>query len=524
MTQPTAHSAGIWKKATRPQNLVLLIFAPFFFLAIAHVVFLIRAVGVPNDTTYPEAASVYSFLTTLHTGNLYADPFQPPLNIQTYGPFFYLVGAVLAKMAHGNSMRTTELARLASLFSFLGSVALLGFLCLKLEGRKMQAAIVMVLGLACAYAVPISASARPDALSIFFIVAALTVYCQANGRTQFFLWAGVLGSLSILTKQSTAPVFFALLIDTLIAMKFRNTFALIAGSIPVPAVLLSSLWLRHEPFAANFSALGHAVYSWPDAIPSAIACLRINQIAIILIFIALLGIRLDWRKEKYRPILLAALFALLSSVFALANIGGAGNYMMLPWLLAVLFVPSGLVRIEQWTRHSAAVPLAFTLLGTFLVIHQRDLLPLKLPLSLDTEGLDKLNMLSNSAYLEIHSRQPELLDPNFYDQLAIRKAFSFSPVLARIDAEQYDLILIVGEDTKAGADFVVANFRGSSHWGGDTVAEMNSHYRPLCEVPGNLALVPKDRAGAPQAAVIARIFRQPCNPTSRTLKIAPGAR
>ena len=524
MTQPTAHSAGIWKKATRPENLVLLIFVPFLFLAITHVVFLIRAVGARNDTTYPEAASVYSFLTTLRTGNLYADPFQPPLNIQTYGPVFYLVGAVLAKIAHGDSMLTTELARLASLFSFLGSVALLGFLCLKLEGRRVQAAIVMVLCLACAYAVPISASARPDALSIFFIVAALTVYCQAGGRAQFFLWAGVLGSLSILTKQSTAPVFFALLVDTLIAMKFRNTLALIAGSIPVPAVLLSSLWLRHEPFAANFSALGHARYNWHGAIVTTIASVRTNQIAIILVFIAVLGVRLDWRKEKYRPILLTALFALLSSVFALANIGGAGNYMMLPWLLAALCVPSGLMQIQQWTRHSAAVPLALTLLGTFSVIHQRNLLLVKLPLSLDTDGLDKFTMLSNSAYIEMRSREPQLLDANFYNQLSLRNAFSFTPVLQKIDAEQYDLILIGGDDGKTDTDFVIMNFRGSSYWGADTVEAMKSHYRLLCEVPGNLALVPKDRAGAPQAADIARIFRQPCNPASRTLKIAPGAR
>jgi hypothetical protein len=71
---------------------------------------------------------------------------------------------------------------------------------------------------------------------------------------------------------------------------------------------------------------------------------------------------------------------------------------------------------------------------------------------------------------------------------------------------------------------VIVNFRGSSFWGADTVKEMISHYQPLCEVPEFLALVPKDRAGVPGDADVARIFRQPCYPTNRTPKIAPGAR
>jgi hypothetical protein len=524
MTEIGSNVADSRKKEKLSNLLVLSIFLPFLFLALVHVVFLIRLVGVRNDTTYPEAASLYSFLTTLHTGNLYADPFQLPLNIQTYGPAFYFVGAILAKIAHGDPMMTAELARMVSLFSFFASVALLGFLCFRLEGRRMQTAIVVILGLACAWAVPACASARADALSIFLILGALTVYCEARGRSRLIFWAGILGTLSCLTKQSTAPVLVALFIDTLIAMRFRNTIALILGSVPVPAMVLSALWLRHEQFNANFFALGHAVYSWPGAFHTTIDLLRTNQVAIVPILIALVGIGLSWRKEKYRAILLASAIAFLSSVAALANIGGAGNYMMLPWLLVILFVPPSLVLFEQWTRRTAVVPLGLLLVGVLLVIHQRNLLPAKLPIDLDTDGVSKFNMLSNSSYIEMHSREPQLLDANFYNQLALGKAFSFAPILGKIDREHYDLILIGGEDGEATSDFVVEHYRGSSYWGADTVEEMRRHYRPLCEVPDYLALVPRDRSDVPEEGDIARIFRQPCHRTERMPQLAAGVR
>jgi len=68
------HTRWHLEEGTRPQNLVLLIFAPFFFLAIAHVVS-DSSSRVPNDTTYPERQRL-SFLTTC-TQKPVCDPFQP---------------------------------------------------------------------------------------------------------------------------------------------------------------------------------------------------------------------------------------------------------------------------------------------------------------------------------------------------------------------------------------------------------------------------------------------------------------
>jgi hypothetical protein len=209
---------------------------------------------------------------------------------------------------------------------------------------------------------------------------------------------------------------------------------------------------------------------------------------------------------------------------ALANTAGAANYLILPWLLTILLVPAGLVRLEEWTRRSVLIPLALTLLGGLSLIHQRNLLMRKSPGDLDTYNVDTLTMLSGSPYLEIRSRQPQLLDPLFYRQLAAQNLWSFAPIIQRIDDEQYDLILVSGDDTKTDSDYWVKSIRGVSGWGPDTLGAMADHYRALCEIPDFLALIPRDRPVRVLDEDIARIYKQPCRASSRTPRMEPGAR
>jgi hypothetical protein len=325
-----------------------------------------------------------------------------------------------------------------------------------------------------------------------------------------------------LTKQSTAPVLFALAIDCLVTRRFRDIAALIAGSIPVPALVLSALWFRHEEFLPNFLAVGHAIYSWPGAVVTAVDLMRTNQIAVLPISVGLLGAGFNWRKEKYRAILLAGVFAWVANLAALANTGGSANYLILPWLLTVLLVPAGLAEIETWAKRSLLIPLGLTLLGGFLLIHQRNLLPWKVPDDLDTFNVDKMNVLSDLAYLELHSRQPQLLDPLFYNHLSLQKAWSIAPILRQLDDEEFDLIVINGDDGQTDSEFLVNGYRGTARWGAGALGEMASHYRALCEVPGLIALVPRDRSVAVQEMDIARIFQQPCHATQRMPQLAPG--
>jgi hypothetical protein len=158
-----------------------------------------------------------------------------------------------------------------------------------------------------------------------------------------------------------------------------------------------------------------------------------------------------------------------------------------------------------------------------ILIHQKGVLVRQPVHDLDASSVSRLKMLTvNNAYLELRSSQPQLLDTYFYHQLAMQKGWSIAPVTRKIDGEEYDLILLGGEDGASDSEYLIAGYRGTSFLGEDSLSEIRSHYRNLCEVQNFLALVPKDRPGTLHAMDIARIFGQPCQATSRLPKVQPG--
>jgi hypothetical protein len=55
-----------------------------------------------------------------------------------------------------------------------------------------------------------------------------------------------------------------------------------------------------------------------------------------------------------------------------------------------------------------------------------------------------MKMPSDLPYLEMHSLQPELLDPYYYNMLSSQGMWSAQPIIHQIAGEDYDVILIGG--------------------------------------------------------------------------------
>jgi hypothetical protein len=502
-----------------------MIFTPFLILTVIFMRISLETIYLRNDVNGLEGSNVYAFLTAFQTGKLYHPPFGYPWNEQLYGPVFYLIGTGFATIAHGDPDLTTRLWRLLSFLSYIASAGAVGFISWKLEGIMCWAAVSFVLSLASAWALSFSVMVRPDELSILLILAALALYQVSKGKARGIFWVGVLGSVSCLTKQNTAFVLFAMTIDTLIARRFRDTATLILGCLPIPALILSTLWFLHEPFLANFLALrSEIVGGMTDAFSTFVIYARTNEIAVIALSVALLGAGISWKKERYRAILLAGGFVWLSALAALENPGGYSNYLILPWMISVLLVPAGLVRIDAWTRRTVLIPLVLTLLCGFLLIHQWNLLPTTSAANLDTSNVNKIKMLSDLSYLEARSRDPQLLDPYYYHVIYLQNLWSPAPIVEQIDNQEYDLLLIGGDDMPAESKFLVRSYRRFSTWGAEMIVPIMSHYRALCEASGYMALVPRDRASNVQVNDLSRILQQPCQVTDHTLQLAPGAR
>jgi len=503
-------------------RLTLLIALPSAIQACVFAKMLLYFVTVHNEGAYPESIGVYGFVTAFHTHRFYQPPFGFPWIAQIFGPLFVMLGTFFARMFHGDPTSLTVFVRALSFASLLGSIVIVGWLGFRLEGNKTWAAAAAILGLGCFWLVPIAASVRPDLPAIFLIIAALAIYELGKERPWFLFLAGVLGAASFLTKQNTAPILLALLIDRLWARRFRGACIFIAGGLSVAIPILGILWLRHEPFLANFTVITFAIYDWPSVPSTLVNFLRVNQMALLSMFIGLLGAACTWRNPKYRASLLATVLAWVSNVAALANVGGGVNYFILPWLLIFLFVPAGLMQLERWAQRRLWIPVALFLLAASVVIHQRSLLRIKLPAGLTLDGVGELTVLGDNPYLELRSRQPQLMDPYTYNELSRRGVWSDAGVRAKIDAEDYDLLWLGGGNAKADSGFDVASFRGNSFWGADLLREMGLHYRALCETEDHLAMAPRDRTSSIDSEKIEEIFHQPCSATNRLPEVAPG--
>ena len=520
---PRKGTSGVPGRARRAGWSVLLVALPPLAQAVFFLKLLLEYTVVRNQASQPEGAGVFAFLTSFRLHRFYGPPLSFPWNAQVFGPLYYEIGTFAARACHGEPTPTTILMRSVSFASLLGSLAIVGYLSWRLERRKLWAAIAVIFALDCSWLVPFAAASRPDTPSIFLALAGLLLYETAEtGHWPFYL-SGALCACAILTKQTMAAVPLAMAIDCLWARKLSRAATLVAGGATAAVVILLPLWLRHEPFLANLLVPERAVPArdW-GSIPGMLGvCLRMNAIAWIGIFFALLGAALSWREGKYRRVLLLAVIAWLSSAALLVNLGGNYNYLILPWFATVLLVPAGLKRLERSAVQPLLISFAIFLFGALIVFLQKALF--LHPRSLSPGPVAKLEMLTDNSYLELRSRDPQLLDPFVYNQLSQQGAWSDASIRHKIDAEGYDLLLIGGGDGTTGTEFFAASFRGMSVWGAALLREMSLHYRPLCETSSYLALVPMNRTAPLDSNDVAGIFREPCVVTSRTPMLEPGS-
>jgi hypothetical protein len=507
-------------------GLVALIALPSAIQAVFYLGMQLRLIPTQNDVFFPEGSSVYAFLDALQTHRLYQSPFDFPWNAQLYGPLFYVVGTFVAWLCHGAPTAVTIAMRLFSFASYLGSVIVAGLLCWRLEKQKLWAITAVILGLGCFWLVGATIMVRADVPSILLALAALAVYNAAGPKPWPLFAAGALAVMSFLMKQTSGPVLLALAIDSLIGAvqtrKVKPTAALAAGAAGAGVLILAPLWLRHEPFLANFLSTGSLERSWAEVPGVMIAWVRVSQISVVAFFLALVGALFTWKEPRYRSVLLATALTWLSVLPVAAHRGSGSNPMILPWFLTMLFLPAGLIKLEQWSVRLPWASVALLLLAALIVVRQRPLLTYPYPHAVDPGPVASLTLLSGHPYLELRSRSPQFLDPSIYNVWSRLKVWSDVPMRRNVDDEVYDLILLQGADGSSGSDFLVSGYRGMSGWGADVLAEMGLHYRAVCETSEILALAPLDRPSPVSSAVVSEIYGEPCRETHRLPQVAPG--
>ena len=126
--------------------------------------------------------------------------------------------------------------------------------------------------------------------------------------------------------------------------------------------------------------------------------------------------------------------------------------------------------------------------------------------------------------MNVHGREPNLLDPFGAHVLELTGHWDSSPVLAGLDRGDYDLIIL----TRVSFHHTIPSFRGVSYFSPAEIRTIDDKYEVLCSTLESMVLKPRGREVAATPQKFSQMFNAPCGTGLRRvpmdLKLATDAR
>jgi hypothetical protein len=184
-----------------------LILLPLLAVTIVNVLYLWRQTTNPGDTNNPESLAVHWILKASRSEAIYTDFRNPPYNLTSYGPVYYLTIGKLTKWFQWSSDSIFINGRRFILFCSLLIAFLIGWRIRDETKNAMLALIGICFFLSSYILFPIATTCRPDLLAALFSLSGLLVFLKAPTRTSGVI-AILLFVAAYFTKQSyiSAPI------------------------------------------------------------------------------------------------------------------------------------------------------------------------------------------------------------------------------------------------------------------------------------------------------------------------------
>ena len=138
--------------------------------------------------------------------------------------------------------------------------------------------------------------------------------------------------------------------------------------------------------------------------------------------------------------------------------------------------------------------------------------------------LRPFRVLSDLTTLNLHGRDPNLLDPFGAHVLELTGHWDSTPIVENLKRGDYDLIIL----TRTNYLHTVASFRGVSYFSPDEVRIINERYEVLCSTLSSMVFRPRGRDVPVTPEMVGSLFNQRCGIGYRRfpmdLKLAPNTR
>ena len=486
-----------------------------------------------RDLIYPESAGIELARWTARDGRVFPHFQHSPYTPAIYGPLFYLALAAVEKLLRGHFFSLLLAARGASLAAFYGLAALV-YVFSRRRGHGFFAALLAALALLAAS--DFSAwmvSARPDLPALFFTIFGLLLAAGISARTAAaadvakrddrrwpLVLAGSCCAAAWLLKQSFAAAPLAALIWLLRRGRRRDAGWFLAACAALPALFLTTLILRGEPALHELLLLRHSLMQPRQGLHILLAHLARPGNLALFILGALGALHVAFGRRE--PALNAARGQLLMIYFLLAwtlpvwplmQCGGGANYLLEGWTACALLAPDGLAALTHaWAKiapRSRMLILALLVYYTGWILLPRYRRPSYLQYMRNYGNLRPLRrwrVFSSDAYLTVHGRRPELLDPDLAHILSLTGHFDDAPIVARLRRQSYGLLFLGNWHGALPA------YRGISYYSRAEIRAIRRHYSMLCATKGITVWLPRGRPALLHTSTAGEILNQRCVP------------
>ena len=481
------------------------------FCAIGSVLTVIGAAKIipsRGETTGTESVNPYVSILAVQTGHLYQPLSSPPYAPQAFGPLFYVVGAGIARLAHSDIDATFRLGRAMVVLSLLLCAVAVWLISRQLQFTNTVSALTAMTFLAQPFFARWSGTMRPDVPALLAMLLALlfAVRIQEMGIKASLL-AGSLIGLGFLVKQSAAAAGLSIALVYLFNGRYKQIVVLVLSAAAPVVIAFAFLMWRHEPFLDHFLAAGHTTWSLAGAAAWLAEGHLSRPTAILYYAIGAVGfLRAITAGEQGQMLAAFAAVNVFAGFALIPQLGGAANYFLPGFAGCALLLPFAIRTFEENVRAPRAI--AVLLILTFLAavldcaagfyVLPRSSAGTYIP----PGSLSSFKVLSDDPYLELHTRDPELIDPFTIHSLELQGRWNPSGVVANVQAGVYDLVIL-------GSGRVIKDYRGIAFFGPAIVDALNENYEVLCGIGNALVLKPRSREIAASPEMLGRILG-PC--------------
>jgi hypothetical protein len=482
----------------------------------------------PWENTYFESPQTYAAIYGAQTGKLYIPMSEPPYTLQAYAPLYYAIDVCVARLAHLNVDLFILYARLISYAAFFLCGLLVYLVCRTAAIPMVHSILAALMMMGQPDFLGWNVTPRPDML--FILAMMLSLYCAM--RWEDHTWrgyglAGLFAGIAFLIKQPGLAVAGAIFAALIFQKQFKKAAVLTISTIAPVALTFCILYWRQDPFLQQITFVGKSIWSVADTVHLA----HDHLLAGYWIVPAGIGVLGFWQAIKLgsKPKMIAsfALVNLLMGFATLPQIGGYVNYLLPGLVGCALLLPYAIEMMREHVRLVRPLVLAGAALvwatsaayGYDKNMANYYVPPTQTPLT----WVRPFRVLSDLTTLNVHGREPNLLDPFGAHVLELTGHWDSTPVVENLNRGDYDLIVL----TRVNYRHFVPSFRGISYFSPREIRTINDKYEVLCSTLTRMVLKPRGREVPATPEMFSEIFNQPCGTGFRRvpldLKLAPDA-